>query len=318
MEASENVIMLKTPSKRVETPDSTGKTYRTANGQENATPETLISAQNLATITGDEFTDSLFIDLLADEKGRKLAIERIKADNGRRLVVNAITTNALDKPKAIAGLKAILNQYHSGQIIRMRNMCDTAADEEMSGKWLERYIVPIFVDLQIIIRNGERSAYWQPHNLLGSNPTLLDRAKQLFELTPVQQEIKQLADQAYADQQKLHALKKREATLEQQKQAYMRITTQQQQLTELSAQHPTQQTIWDKAKANPSATLIIGTLAAGMLLVAFNGAPRPDDTPMPALTAAMQPTPAVLPTPDTAMVKALETQQIRQQMEATQ
>ena len=316
MEAAENVIAMKPAKRKTEKPDSTEKSYREANAGEIEPAKTYREAPVSTDIDQYELESSLFVDLLATENGKKAAISVIKSDSGRRTVVNAITTNGLDKTKAIAGITAVMRQYQSGEIIRMRQMCEEAAattNGYLSRDFLERYIAPMLVDLGIIIKAGERSAYWQVHHLIGKKTNLIDHCKRLFELTPAQRELKQLADELYTEQQKLNTLNKREMTMQQQKAAYMRITTQQQQLSELAVQNPTQATLLDKAKANPGATLMLGTLIAGVLVAALSGAPTPvNDAPIPALSAAMQ-SPA--PTPDTAAVAALETAQIRQQMQ---
>lgn len=316
MEAVENVITLKPAKRKTEKPDSIEKSYREANAPENGLLETYRTAEKLSESDNCELDNCLFVDLLADEKGRKSAIALIKSDQGRSIVVNAVTTNGLDKSKVVMGLTAVMRQYHSGHIVRIRALCEEIATEETPRKFLESSIIPMLVEIGIIIRPGERSAYWQPHNLMGKTPSLIDLCKRLFELTPAQRELKQLADQLYAEQQKLNALSKREMTMQQQKAAYMRITTQSQQLAEMAVQNPTQATLWDKARANPGATLMLATLAAGVLMAALGSAPSTvSDAPMPTVSAAMQP-PA--PTPDTAAVAALETAQIRQQMEAAQ
>lgn len=312
MEATSNVILIKTPSGKTETPDSTGKTYRTATAPTKTPAENLAHSGIFTNPDDLELEQSIYDDILADEKGRKAALLLIKGQKARALIVHTIKANGLDKTKVVAGIVVVLKQYRSGEAITLRNLCESAATDTTPRRFLEERIIPIFTDLGIICRLGERSSHWQTWNKIGRNPTLLERAKLLLELTPEQVELKQLADQAYAEQRKLNALKQREQTMEQQKQAYMRITTQQQQLAELAGQHPTQATLWDKAKANPAATLIVSTLAAGVLLAAFTGKQPTDDAPMPTVSAAMQP---VLPTPDTAAVAALETAQIRAQMQ---
>lgn len=319
MEAVENVITLKPTKRKTETPDSIEKSYREANAGEIEPAKTYREALEIPFHDQYELEPALFVDILADENGKKSAINLIKSDSGRHTVVNAITTNGLDKAKAVAGITALMQQYHSGEIIRIRQLCEAAAattSGNLSRDYLERSVVPILVELGIIIRPGERSAYWQPHNLIGRPPSLIDFFKSLFELTPAQRELTQLADQLYAEQQKLNALNKREMTMQQQKAAYMRITTQSQQLAEMAVQNPTQATLWDKVRTNPGATLMLATLAAGVLMAAMGNTPTTvSDAPMPTVSAAMQP-PA--PTPDTAAVAALETAQIRQQMEAAQ
>lgn len=314
MECENNIILLKAKAGQAETPYSPGKTYRTPNAPENGLPETYRTAEKLLVSDNYELENSLFVDLLADEKGRKAAIAVIKSAQGRKIIVNTITTSGLDKAKVVIGLTLALRQYHSGQVVRIRALCEEIATEETPRKFLEVSIIPMLIEIGIIIRSGERSAYWQPHNLIGRTPGLIATAKRLFELTPAQRELKQIADQTHAEQQKLAALKKREMMMEQQKQTYMRMTTQSQQLAELAGQHPTHSTLWGKAIANPGAMLMLGTLAAGVIMAAIGSAPV-NDAPMPTLSAAMQ---APAPTPDTAAVAAMETAQIRQQMEASQ
>lgn len=317
MEALENVITLKPAKKRGEKPDSTEKSHREANAGAIEPAKTYREAPTSAETEHYELESALFVDLLANENGKKAALSVIKSDTGRRAIVTAITTNGLDKTKAVAGITALMRQYQSGEVIRMRQLCDDAAattSGTLSRDFLERSIVPMLVELGVIIRAGERSAYWQPHHLIGKKANLLDHCKRLFELTPAQRELKQIADQLYAEQKKLNALTQREMTLQQQKAAYMRITTQSTQLTEMAAQHPAAPAgIVQTAKAHPGATLMIATLVAGVFMAALGNAPQTiNDAPLPALTAAMQ-TPE--PTPDTAAVAALETAQIQQQMQ---
>lgn len=313
MEAVENVVTLKPTNRKTGKSDSTEKSYREANAAEIDTVKS--PRETLSSPVSDQYEleSTLFVDLFANEKGKKAAISVIKSDGGRRTIVTAITTNGLDKTKAISGITAVMRQYQSGEVIRMRQMCEDAAASTngyLSRDFIERSVVPMLVDLGIIIRSGERSAYWQAHHLIGKKTNLIDQCKRLFELTPAQRELKQLADQLYAEQQKLNALNKREITMQQQKQAYMRIATQSQQLAELAAQNPIHPTLWDKAKANPGATMILGTLIAGVMMTAINTSP-PIDTPMPTVSAAMQ-NPS--PQPDTAAVSAIETAKINQKM----
>lgn len=314
MEHENNIILLKTENRNQETADFAGKTYRGANADEIDSAKTYRESEKVSESDTQELESSLFVDLLADENGRKSAIAIIKSDSGRRTVVNAISSNGLDKAKAIIGLNAVLHQYHSGEIIRMRAMCETAAasvsSASLSRDFLERSIVPMLVELGIIIRSGERTAYWQPHDLIGQPPTIRRRIRKLFELTPEQQELKRLADEAYAEQQKLKALETREAYMLQQKQAYARLSAHQQQLDGLAAKHQPQKTLMDKAKANPGAILLIGSLAVFGITGLIAGK-RTDDTPMPTVNAAMQ---APAPQPDAGAVQAWETEQIRQQM----
>ena len=310
MNTTDNVITIKQVKCKAETTEIPGKSYRTLSAPEKTASETYRTPEKTPEDDQFQLDQSLFSDINANKKGISNAVNLIKSEHGRNVVVNAITTNGLDKSKVIAGLTAVLKAYQSGQIVRIRALCEDIATDNAPRKFLESSIIPMLVELNIIIRDGERSAYWQPHNLIGKTPGLVDRITRLLELTPAQRELKELADQLYAEQKKLNALRQREMTMQQQKQAYMRITTQQQQLAELAAQNPMQATLLDKAKANPGATLILATLIAGVMTAAINTSP-PTDTPMPTVSAAMQ---SPTPQPDTAAVSAIETAKINQQM----
>ena len=311
MSSKTNVIGLKTGKGKAETPDFEQKPYRTPTAQENEGADSSPHVTNEAEKACAELDACLFVDIYADEKGRKAAMELIKSDAGRKAVTTAISTQGLDKAKVVQGIIAVMGQYHSGQIIRVRDMCEAAKTDAVPRRFLEESILPMLVNVGIIIKDGSRSTYWQPAHLIGKTPTILGRAKAVLELTPEQKACRDAANLAHAEQQKLKALLKMEDGMKQRKAAYARIAAHQQQLAEMSAANPVKPSLLDKAKANPGATLLIGAIAAGMLVAMMAGQQPVNDAPMPAVEAAMQ-SPTVQP--DAGAVAEFETEQVRKQM----
>ena len=311
MSSKTNVIGLKTGKGKAETPDFEQKPYRTPTAQENEGADSSTHVTNEAEKACAELDACLFVDIYADEKGKKAAIELIKSASGRKVITDAISTQGLDKAKVVQGLIAVMGQYHSGHIIRVRDMCEAAKTDAVPRRFLEESILPMLVSVGIIVKDGSRSTYWQPAHLIGKTPTMLGRAKAVLELTPEQKACRDAADKAHAEQQKLKALLKLEDGMKQQKAAYARIAAHQQQLAEMAAANPVKPGLLDKAKANPGATLLIGAIAASMLVAMMAGQQPVNDAPMPAVQAAMQ---APTVQPDAGAVAEFETEQVRKQM----
>lgn len=311
MSSKTNVIDLQAAKDKPVAGDFEQKTYGTAKGQQNAGIDSSRNFTDEAEKACLELDACLFVDIYADEKGRKYAMDLIKSDAGRKAVTTAISTQGLDQAKVVQGIIAVLGQYHSGQMVKLREMCDTAATGDLSGKWLERYIVPMLTDIGVLVRDGTRSTYWQPAHLIGKTPTMLGRARAAFELTPEQKACRDAANLAHAEQQKLKALLRMENQMKEQKAAYARMAAHQQHLAELAAASPAKPGMLDKAKANPGATLLIGAVAAGLLVAMMAGQQPVNDAPIPVVEAAMQ---APTVQPDAGAVAVFETEQVRKQM----
>ncbi|MEB4590526.1 hypothetical protein VSS37_06005 [Candidatus Thiothrix sp. Deng01] len=311
MEHENNIIELNRKNRTPETAVLGEKTYRTPTAPENGGLDCSCTFTHDEELDNTELDYSLFVDLLADEKGRKAAMEVIKSPDGRRYIVNAILTKGLEKAKTVAGINRVMRQYHSGHVIKMRAMCEAAATEETPRRFLEENIVPMLEGIGVIGRNGERSAYWQPWDKLEHKTTIKERVMKAIQREPHQLEAIAAANSAYSAIKKLKQLQRENAALERQKQEYARMTANKQRLSDMAAQHPEQQTLWGKVSQNPGALLLIGAMGAGLLVSAVGGQ-HANDKPMPTVQAAMQ---ADMPQPDAGAVAAWETEQVRKQME---
>jgi hypothetical protein len=224
-----------------------------------------------------ELLEALDNDELLSAKGKKAIVRLIKSDESRATIRHTIKSSGLDKHQYIAALQSVLMHYSTSQQVIARAAC-----EEAGGKWAERHVMPLLVELGIIVRVGDRSAHWQAWDKIGCTTTLLDKCKAALELTPAQRAAAAASDALYAERKKLETITKQEATMKQQAAALARIAAERDKLATLAAANPTNPTMWDKAKQHPAAVALVAVLLAGLV---FSKSKTIDDTPLPAFQA---------------------------------
>ncbi|MEN9503960.1 MAG: hypothetical protein RI964_3245 [Pseudomonadota bacterium] len=240
-----------------------------------------------------ELLNALSKDEMLNKKGLSAIAKLIKSDDARATIRHAIKSSNSDKGQYVEGMKNILSQYSTSAAISMRSLCDEAATNDMSGKSIERNIIPLLIELNIIVKTGERSSHWQAWDKIGCKPGLLDTVLSSFAVTPEKLAAKAEAEKAYAEKLKLDAAKKTEALTLRRKEALMRTVNINKESDILAASLPTQPaTLSDKIKANPAAALLGGLLVVGVIASVLTAEPQQALTP---LVASVNGSPAIDP-----------------------
>lgn len=223
-----------------------------------------------------ELLEALSKDEMLNKKGLSAIAKLIKTDDARATIRHAIKSSNSDKAQFVEGMKRILCQYNTSAAISMRSLCDEAATSDMSGKSIERNIIPLLIELGIIIRTGERSSYWQAYDKIGHKPGLLDTVLSSFAATPEKLAAKAESERAYAEKCKLDTARKAEAFAQRRKESAARAMNYTKEADTLAASLPAQPaTLGDKVKANPAAALLAGLLAVGVIASVLTAEQQP-------------------------------------------
>lgn len=222
-----------------------------------------------------ELLDALSKDEILNKKGLSAIAKLIKSDDARAVIRHAIKSSNSDKAQFVEGMKRVLCQYNTSAAISMRSLCDEAAANDMSGKSIERNIIPLLIELGIIVKTGERSSYWQAYDKIGHKPCLLDTVLSSFAATPEKLAAKAESERAYAEKLKLETAKKAEAFAQRRKESAARAMNYTKEADALAASLPGQpETISDKVKANPAAAVLIALLAVGVGAAVMTSEPQ--------------------------------------------
>lgn len=211
-----------------------------------------------------------------DNKGRAAIAKLLTSDTAIRLIES--TADKLGIEPIIVGrsLALAMTHYHTGQTVRSVELGSQLTPDGMPNKWGYEHILPLLVELNIIVKTGERSTAWAAYDKIGHKPGLLDTVLSSFAATPEKLAAKAESERAYAEKLKLDTARKAEAFAHRRKEALMRTITASQEADKLTSSLPAQPaTLGDKVKANPAAAVLIGFLAVGVVAAVLTAEPQP-------------------------------------------
>ena len=210
--------------------------------------------------------DALDRDEILNQKGTSAIVKLIKGDTARATIRHAIKSTGSDKAQFVEGLKALLSQYNSSAAFSVRSLCELAATDKTSRRFLEERITPLLAELGVICKTGEKSYHWQAWDKIGATPGLLDALKSSFEVTPAKAALRAAQDAAHDEALKLRVTKKQAAIANKRKATALQAVNASQEAERIAASLPTNEggaAGW--AKQNP--TLIIVALLAGIVAI---------------------------------------------------
>lgn len=180
-------------------------------------------------------------------------------------LADRLSTHPITIAKALVAAHA---HYRSGQSVSAKTLADNLNIDELSARACYEYIIPLLIDLNILIRHGERSLTWQEWDKVGQTPSILSKLTVIFTSTPEQQAVKAAANKARAEYLKLKAEQKSESYARQR----LELSRRQQLLAaELAQNIPPKTESWlDNLKQHPAPVALIVLLTIGLISTALN------------------------------------------------
>lgn len=239
-----------------------------------------------------DLLEALGNDELLNKKGLKAISSLIKSDESRAVIRHTIKSSGGDNQQYAEGLKVLIAQYNSSTAFSTRSLCENAATDKVSRRFLEERVIPLLVELGIIIKAGEKSYHWQAWDKIGCKPGLMDVCKSWFETTPEKQALRKQQAQAADEARMLQLARKQSALAHQRKTALLNAANAQSEAHRIESTlppEPENMGDWAKTKAMPLA--IIGLLAVVVVGGMLSGENTPGNTP-PTLAVDVSTTPA--------------------------